>query len=54
MTKSQKNTIDWYREETEKFNKIIRQTTLPDGTIEVVTEKSTFIVGKRGGITLKN
>jgi hypothetical protein len=51
-TKSQKQTIDFYKEKTNRFNEILSIDQNKDGVIFIETKGCFYCIGKLGGVTL--
>lgn len=51
MKPSQEKLYNWYNQHTNKFNDINSIKELESGEIEIVTNTSCFLIGKKGGLT---
>ena len=53
-TNSQKKTIIFYMNKTDKFNNVLNMTQSTNCVITVETEKHLYKIGRLGGLTVKN
>lgn len=54
MNNTQIKTLNWYKENSTKFNEIEFKRTMKDGTLKIVTKTHVYIMGKKGGLTSEN
>ena len=50
MKPSQQKLYDWYKKNTNKFDKIETIEELESGEVEIVTETHYYLIGKLGGL----